>query len=140
MRPTGRRKARPDDKLPRLLIVAERRITLSPIRPTRCGVKEPLPSARASAAAAPMASLDRPAAEPWLPVVVRVAAARRVQRLAATWELLRLAGAEVAATPLPAVCLFPRRRWQALSWSGPLRAQRRGHRNLKFNLIVSADC
>jgi hypothetical protein len=76
-------------------------------------------SARASAAAAPMASLDRPAAEPWLPVVVRVAAARRVQRLAAVRELLRLAGAEVAATPLPAVCLFPRRRWQALSWSGP---------------------
>jgi hypothetical protein len=39
-----------------------------------------------------MASLDRPAAEPWHPVLVQVAAARKVQRLAAAWELLRLAG------------------------------------------------
>src|SRR5882762_10841530 len=45
--------------------------------------------ARASAAAA----LVRPAAELWLAVVVQVAAARKVQR-----ELLRLAGAEMAAS------------------------------------------
>ena len=49
--------------------------------------------ARASAAAA----LVQPAAEPWLAVVVQ-AAARKVQRLAATWELPQLAGAEMAAS------------------------------------------
>jgi hypothetical protein len=53
-----------------------------------------------------MTTLDRPAAEPWLAVVVQVAAARRVQRLAATWELLRLAGAEMAATPCPRFASF----------------------------------
>src|SRR5258706_10361426 len=36
-----------------------------------------------------MTTVVRPAAEPWLAVVVQVAAARKVQRLAATWELLR---------------------------------------------------
>jgi hypothetical protein len=41
-------------------------------------------SARASAAAAPMTALVRPAAGPWLAVAVQVAAARKVQRLAAT--------------------------------------------------------
>src|ERR1035437_8215867 len=52
----------------------------------------------ASAAAAPMPTLDRPAAEPWLAVVVQVAAARKVRPLAATSELLRLAAAEVATS------------------------------------------
>ena len=45
-----------------------------------------------------MPTPDRPAAEPWLAVAVQVAAARKVQRLAATCELLRLAAAEVAAS------------------------------------------
>jgi hypothetical protein len=99
-------------------------------------------SARASAAAAPMASLDRPAAEPWLAVVVQVAAARKVQRLAAAWELLRLAGgngghAVASGLPLSTTLMAS----TFVVWSPTLlRAQRRGHRNLKYNLIVSADC
>jgi hypothetical protein len=53
-------------------------------------------SARASAAAARV----RSPGEPWLAVVVQVAAARKVQRLAATWALLRLGGTEMA----PSTC------------------------------------
>src|SRR5258707_13644723 len=41
-----------------------------------------------------MTTLFRPAAEPWIAVVVQVAAARKVQRLAATGPLPRLAGAD----------------------------------------------
>src|SRR5260370_25023121 len=62
------------------------------LRPKRAKTS---PSARASAAAAPV----RPAAEPWLAVVVQVAEARKGQRLAATWKLLLIAGAENAAAP-----------------------------------------
>jgi len=47
-------------------------------------VKELVLSARASAAAAPMTALVRPVNGPWLAVAVQVAAARKVQWLAAT--------------------------------------------------------
>lgn len=45
-----------------------------------------------------MTTLAQPEAQPWFVVVVQVAAAQKVQPLAATWELLRLAGAEMAAS------------------------------------------
>src|SRR5882762_7389011 len=67
--------------------------------------------ARASAAAA----LVRPAAEPWLAVVVQVAAVRKVQPLAATWELPH-AGAEMGAS----ACATARRPTAAealISWA-----------------------
>src|ERR1700687_5091419 len=62
-----------------------RRFSIPKLRGERAGA-----SARASAAAVPMKTVVRPAAEPWLAVVVQVAAARKVLRLVATWELLQL--------------------------------------------------
>ncbi len=84
------------------------------LRATGCGAKEPVP-ARASAAAAPMTTV-RPAAEPWLAVVVRLDAARKLQRLAANWELLRPAGAEMAASAC-ALALWPTAAEAPIPWA-----------------------
>ena len=110
-----------------------RRFSIPKLRRERAGAS----AARASAAAALVKALVRPAAEPWLAVVVPVAAARNKGRgLVATRELRRLAAADMTASacaparrPTAAEALissaagaartaWPGKPWPRKPWSG----------------------